>query len=98
MDEGLRPVLVRKNSFRSRLRRFVGQRNFTLDGNSRIRAILCFSSLKDSGGGEIFGEGLELDTTRKQFGKSEYPTRFTREGREMQFWDASRTEHPPTSP
>src|SRR5678815_1022213 len=32
-----------------------------LNGNSRIRAILFFSSLKDSGGGEIFGEGLELE-------------------------------------
>ena len=98
MDERLRPVLVRRIPSEVACGDSLARETARLNGNSRIRAILCFSSLKDSGGGEIFGEGLELDTTRKQFGKSEYPTRFTREGREMQFWDARRTEHPPTSP
>jgi len=73
MDERLRPVLVRRIPSEVACGDSLARETSRLNGNSRIRAILCFSSLKDSGGGEIFGEGLELDTTRKQSGKTEYP-------------------------
>ena len=64
MEERLRPVLVRKNSFGSRLRRFVGQRNFTLERQLADQGDSLLQFTKDSGGGEICGEGLELDNSQ----------------------------------
>src|SRR4029453_4803735 len=62
-----------------------------LNGNSRIRAILCFSSLKDSGGGEIFGEGLELEQLASNPARASIQMRFNPRAQRNTAWDPNQT-------